>query len=260
MEIAVANWSISGVVCALVLAFATASAAAPVATVKIYDRDSYKSDYLSKVDEITENFDSLAVGSTPGKIGGMTLSSFDGGNGLVVTDARNASSGKNSLASPLLSSSGKTLFNLAIPQKVRFSFAKAITSFAVDINTFLGSPGQSVGAFFAILIVVDPITKLETRLFTDIPIHSIYDPFDTNSKPGLPKVGHFIGFTSDTPFTSVVIGQRVVNPNPLLWSLDTVTYVPYVEPEPPAPVPGPLTLPLMLTALGLLGVLRRRSA
>ncbi len=241
-------------------AAATPSFSATVAQITAYDRDAYTA-FLNGVDEITETFDSLAVGTIPNKLGGVTLSSV-GGNGLVITDARNASSGTKSLASPLPGTNGRILYNLAADQKVTFTFAVAVASFAIDINTFLGSPGDSPGGFFATLGVRDPLLGTITALATNVPLNSIYDPFDTNSKPGLPPVGQFIGFSSNTPFDSVTIGQLNTNPDLKLFSLDTVVYVPKPDdpppPPPPAPVPGPLSLPLLLSALGCLVVMRRR--
>jgi hypothetical protein len=238
-------------------AAATPSFSATVAQITTYDRDGYTA-FLNGVDEITETFDGLAVGSVPNKLGGMTLSSV-GGNGLVITDARNASSGTKSLASPLPGTNGRILYNLAADQKVTFTFAVAVASFAIDINTFLGSPGDSPGGFFATLGVRDPVLGTITQLATNVPLNSIYDPFNTNSKPGLPAVGQFIGFSSNTPFDSITIGQLNTNPNPKLYSLDTVVYVPKKDdPPPPSPVPGPLSLPLLLSAVASLVVIRRR--
>jgi hypothetical protein len=175
------------------------------------------------------------------------------------------------LASPLPGTNGKILYNLAADQKVTFTFAVAVASFAIDINTFLGSPGDSQGGFFATLGIRDPLLGTISALATNVPLNSIYDPFNTNSKPGLPPVGQFIGFSSNTPFDSVTIGQLGTNPDPKLFSLDTVTYVPdptfvfendgsglFWDKPQPAPVPGPLSLPLLLSALGCLVVMRHR--
>lgn len=238
-------------------AFALPAAAATVITE--YDRAGF-TEYLEGVVETVENFDGVPVSGPAGEaisspltaLGGMTL--WTDGEPLVVTDARNASSGVQSLAANL----GLSNYNIAADQTVTFSFAKSVVAFAIDVNTFLQGTENTVGDFFAEIWAEDG-SLLGT-------VSSIYSPFPNNSKP-VSGVGQFIGFSSSTPFGSVTVGQKTplktdVNGFNYPYSLDTLIRVDDVEPPPPPPpppIPLPLPMALLLSGLAALAVVARRK-
>jgi MYXO-CTERM domain-containing protein len=178
---------------------------------------------------------------------------------LVLTNARNASSGLQSLASIL----GDDKRNLAADQTVTFNFASAIVAFAIDINTFLqrNSVGEA-GDFIATVFddKGNPIGQATSQ----------YSPFASNSNPNNSqavadgKIGQFLGFSSGTPFNRVTISQ--LNPDSLQpYSLDTLIIGNEPEPDPPppppppSPIPLPLPLALLLSGIVLLALMRRRD-
>lgn len=109
---------------------------------------------------------------------------------------------------------------------VQFGFSQPISTFAIDIST---------------VATADGVFKATTGLGDTI--LSYFDPF-----PGI-ETGQFIGFTSDTPFSSVSLAFADENsPNNAAWVVDTLRYTPL-----------PPSLLLLGSGLAGLGLLRLRK-
>lgn len=261
--------SITGISLALTLASASLSGAATIDSLS-------RQDFQELVDTLVrgdQNFDGVNVPcSLPVKCiseAGTTLDVFKPDSDdlmpvntitfstnlkvdLIVTNARNASSGLQSLAANL----GPDNYNFSADQTVTFNFASSIVAFAIDINTFLkGEFGDFVATIYQ-----DGVELGQA--------FSQFSPFASNSNPnGLPlplDVGQFLGFSSSTPFNRVTIAQA--GPNSIQpFSLDTLIVGKEPEPDPPppppppAPIPLPLPAALLLSGIGLLALMRRRE-
>jgi hypothetical protein len=107
-------------------------------------------------------------------------------------------------------------------ETIRFGFPGGALAFGISINTFATAPGAYTAT---------------TDLGDTAP--SAFDPF-----PGLPT-GQFVGFLSDTPFSTVTLAA----PSGLSYTLDDLNFLPVTVP--PVAVPGPATL--ILVGAGLAG-------
>jgi hypothetical protein len=154
-----------------------------------------------------------------------------------------------SLGTPLVTSTfltttppnglGSTSVGFFIPSETAtFTFGSAISAFGIDINTF--DPNE--GGYTGTLNIGDTVL-------------SKFDVF-----PGT-ATGQFLGFISDTPFTSVNIRTTGGGLTPFSFTLDTLVYGQAQAiidvGDPNAPIPEPGTLLLFGSALAAEGIRRR---
>lgn len=201
--------------CCAVLAFAPATAA----VLPSLDRATFQAAAPALT---TQNFDSFADGATLTNDGQVTYSSPTGTP--VITNFFTTSTAPNGLGLSALGFFAST-------DTITFTFANAITAFGIDINTF----ASSNGAYAATLNTGDQA-------------FSIFETF-----PGV-GTGQFLGFVSNTPFTSVTVQAGTG----FSYTLDTLRYG---AREVVLGVPEPATWAMMLMGFGGVGYsLRRRPA
>jgi hypothetical protein len=136
----------------------------------------------------SQNFDSLAVGTLLGTVNGVTYGAS--GGTPIVTNSFLTSTSPNGLGSTSVGFFTAT-------ESATFSFATGITAFAIDINTF----ATANGSYRALLSTGDTANSL-FETFTGF------------------ATGQFLGFVSDTAFTSVRISALTGFP----YTLDTLVY------------------------------------
>lgn len=165
-----------------------------------------------------EDFDSFANGTVLTSVAGVKLSSSIG-QPLVTS---------RFLASTLPNGLGRTGVGFLLPSDTfTLTFDQAVTSFAIDINTF-ATAARSYRA------------TLNTGEYAE----SVFEPF-----PGA-RTGQFVGFISDTPFTSVTISSAANSG----YTLDTLLFG-----NANAVVPEPSSWALMIFGFGMIGAARRQQ-
>lgn len=215
---------------AFMLTFFAIGAIAPAATLTTFDRAAFQT-ALSGGTVSGQNFDSIAATTVLGTVDGVTYGAS--GGSPAVTSRFLTTTPPNGLGS-----TSQSLLFFAGTESASFSFAAAITAFAIDVNTF----APTAGDYIATLNIGDVAG-------------SKFDVF-----PGT-ATGQFIGFISDTPFSSVTISTVADPGNGTRYSytLDTLVYgdaAAVID----AGVPEPSTLALL--GLGLASIafkLRRRK-
>ena len=167
-----------------------------------------------------QNFDSLADNTLLTTLDGVTYSSNAGP--VVVTNDFLTSTAPNGI--------GVAPLNYFVSAATAtFSFSTAISAFAIDVNTF----ATDNGAYKA---------TLNTGDFAN----STFEVFSGAN------TGQFIGFTSDTLFTSVTISAATG----FAYSLDTLAYGSAAN---VSSVPLPAAAWLLLSGLGAVGAAARRK-
>lgn len=171
----------------------------------------------------------------------LTLQNFDGFTaGDTLTDDGSVTYGA-SVGTPLITNTfltstapnglGRTGVGFFLgSDTATFTFASAITAFAIDINTFAVANGS-----YSVLLGNGGVAD------------SIFETF-----PGT-GTGQFIGLTSVTPFTSVVLSSTGFS-----YTLDTMIYgssAPII-----AGIPEPMTWAMMIAGFAMVGgAMRRRQ-
>ena len=185
------------------------------ATITAFNRAAFQAAVGSGVDE--QNFDTFAAGTELTTDGNVNYAA-SGGTPLVTSEY---------LTTSIPNGLGSTSAGFFLPDETAtFTFLMPVTAFGIDINTF--SPTE--GAYRAVVGTGDQVL-------------SKFDVF-----PG-EATGQFIGFTSDTAFTSVTIEALTG----FTYTLDGLVYGEagaLLVPEPTV---------LGLVGLGIVAALRRRT-
>ena len=176
----------------------------------------------------SQDFDALVSGTTVGTVDGVTFSASQGT--AVVTDAFLETTPPNGLGSTSFGYFGST-------ESAVLSFEIPITAFAIDINTFSLNPG-------------DYVATLNSNIGS-VASRTVYF--------GGASVGQFLGFTSDTPFSTVTISPATDTSNAglLPYTLDTVIFGDARNAGPA--IPEPSSWVLLATGLGLLLIRAERT-
>lgn len=206
---------------------AFAVGAADAATLTSLNRATFQTAVAGATSLGQQNFDTLVAGSTLTSDGFVTYGSSSGTP--LVTGSFLTSSGANGLGH-----TGAGYFLSG--DTASFSFLNPITAFAIDINTF-----ATAAASYSVLLNIGDTAN------------SVFETF-----PGT-GTGQFIGFTSDTPFSSLVLQSN----GGFAYSLDTLIYGESAAVTGPmtgaAPEPG--TWAMMIGGFGMAGgALRRRKS
>lgn len=116
-----------------------------------------------------------------------------------------------------------------------FQFANSITAFGIDVNTFADNEGACSASL--------DIGGVASSFFDTFP----------GTFPGT-FTGQYLGFVSDTPFSSVTVSALTG----FSFTLDTLIYGDARGVIDPRVVPLPAAGWLLLSGMGLLGFLQRR--
>ena len=196
----------------------TASSVASAVILPSLDRATFQGSVNGST-LVLQNFDSFANGATLTDDGFVTYASSSGTP--LITSAFLTSTSPNGL--------GATSVGFFLPgDSATFTFDAAITAFAIDINT----AATTAGAYDVVLNTGDQAFSL----------------FETFPGAG---TGQFIGFTSSTPFTSVMLSANTG----FTYTLDTLIYG---DAAAVAAVPEPSTWAMMLLGFGAVGFAMRR--
>jgi hypothetical protein len=200
---------------------------ASAATITLFDRAAFQAAVLGGT--ITQQtFDGFADGTPLGTVGGVTYSAS--GGTVVVTDTFLTTTFPHGIGSTSTSSSLCCFFPGS--ETSTFTFTSPVSAFGIDINTF----AATAGAYSGTLNIGDVVS-------------SAFDTF-----PGT-FTGQFLGFISDTPFTSVTISANTG----FSYTLDTLVFGDaraIIDAN--TAVPEPTTLALMGGGLLALVLQRRR--
>jgi hypothetical protein len=196
---------------------------AQAATITSYNRATFQA-ALSGGTVSGQNFDSISGGTVLTTLNGVTYGASIGspaitGNFLTTTPLNG------------LGSTSQASIFFADNETATFTFASPITAFAIDVNTF----APTAGDYTATLNLGNIIS-------------SKFDVF-----PGT-STGQFLGFTSDTPFSSVTINP-IMDPNSTryTYTLDTLVFG-SAEAVASASVPEPSTMGFLGAGLALLAL------
>lgn len=215
----------------IMLLLAAAAGSASATTIQT-DRDNFFG-AVGSTDLTYDSFDAASVGCTPSFSGYSVAASL---GAVCITNQFLTTSAPNGLGST--SPNSGSFFFLA-SESVTFQFASAITAFAIDINTF----GAIDGDYQAVLDTGDTVS-------------SIFDVFDVVGGTGF-ATGQFIGFTSDTAFSSLTISSNAFSSSPnLTYTLDSLFFGSRSAVE--VQVPAPATLLLLGAGLMIGGIARLR--
>lgn len=200
--------------------------AASAATITLYDRATFQL-AVAGATITQQTFDGFVDGTALGTVGGVTYSAS--GGTVVVTDTYLTTTFPNGIGSTSTSGAFCCFFTGA--ETATFAFTSPVSAFGIDINTFAPTPGAYSGT-----------------LSTGDVVPSAFDTF-----PGT-FTGQFLGFISDTPFTSVTIAANTG----FSYTLDTLVFGDaQAIVDAASPVPEPATL--MLMGGGLLALVLQRS-
>jgi hypothetical protein len=161
--------------------------AAQAATITQFDRATFQAAVTGGT-VFSQTFDGLADGTLLATLNGVTYGAS--GGTPIVTDTFLTTTIPNGLGSTSVGFFGAG-------ETATFTFTNPISAFGIDVNTF----APTEGAYSGTLNIGDVIT-------------SKFDTF-----PGF-ATGQFLGFTSDTPFTSITIASLTG----FSYTLDTLVY------------------------------------
>jgi len=194
---------------------------ASAATITPFNRAAFQAALIGGT-VFGQNFDGFVDGATIGTVGDVTYSAS---NGLpLITSTFLVTTAPNGLGSTSVG-----FFQSS--ETATFQFANPITAFGIDVNTF----ADTEGAYQAALDNGGSVT-------------SFFDTF-----PGF-FTGQFLGFISDTPFSTVSVSALTG----FTYTLDTLIYGDARAVSDPRVVPLPAAGWLLLSGMGLLGFLQRR--
>lgn len=211
---------------AIAAALSIFAVAADAAVINSVDRATFAAALASGTLN-SQNFDSFADG-TPlvGPQSGVAFAAAEGT--VIVTNQFLTSTNPNGIGSTATEASNNGDRFFTETNSVTITFANPITAFAIDINTF----ATVGGAYRAILN-------------TGNAVDSIFQTFSGQN------TGQFIGFVSDTGFTSLVI-SAIADAD---FTLDTLVFGDSAALTTIVPAPGAVLL--FATGLGAFGAARR---
>jgi hypothetical protein len=210
----------------LLIASASAVSEAGAATITLFDRDTFQAAVVASAVNL-QTFEGPADGTAFTNDGSVTYAASAGTP--TVTDNFLTTTAPNSLGSSSTAAVSPPFFFLPT-ETATFTFLAPITAFAIDINTFATTDGAYTG----------------TLNIGDV-VPSVFDTFPNQ------QTGQFLGFISDTPFTSVTIAATTG----LSYTLDTLVYGAAEDVVTPTPIPEAATVLLFGYGMATAAALRR---